>query len=125
VRVDLVPQWDLQHESPAQSLACDVPFHQLAHRCALWQASWCCQSLIGSSRCGFDAQQSLAGNVPFQPLARRCALLASLSVLPISKWIKQMRALTAQQSLAGNLPFHQLPRRRAMQPFCRANLTSG
>ena len=32
-RVDLVPQWDLQHESPAQSLAAAVPFHELSRRC--------------------------------------------------------------------------------------------
>jgi hypothetical protein len=32
-RVDLVPQWDTQHNSPAQSLAADVHFHELARRC--------------------------------------------------------------------------------------------
>jgi hypothetical protein len=32
-RVDLIPQWDTQHNSPAQSLSADVPFHELARRC--------------------------------------------------------------------------------------------
>ena len=32
--MDLVPQWDLQHESPAQSLAAAVSFHELSRRCS-------------------------------------------------------------------------------------------
>jgi hypothetical protein len=37
-RVDLVPQWDTQHNSPAQSLTADVPYHELARRCVALRA---------------------------------------------------------------------------------------
>jgi hypothetical protein len=49
-RVDLVPQWDTQHNSPAQSLTADVPYHELARRCVL-PSSDAVESYVNANVC--------------------------------------------------------------------------
>ena len=67
-RVDLVPQWDTQHNSPAQSLTADVPYHELARRCVV---GFVCRCVVGLSCSRLHAIPEMSHRL----LCRACLLL--------------------------------------------------